>query len=369
MITPRNSSIPTVSIVIPTYREADNITDLATEINRVMDAESIDHELIFVDDDSQDGSQSLCEKLSAEYPVRMITRHGERGLATAVVRGIEESSGQYIVVMDADLSHPPSAIPSMLELLVDGRSDFVVGSRYVDGGSIHGSWTTWRRLNSRLPIWLSKPLTSIKDPMSGFFALRRCQVPDSETLNVLGYKIGLEIYIKGHFTNPAEVPIHFSERKVGVSKLSFQQRLLFLRHLRRLYRYQFPRLSELFQFAGIGTTGFVVDLCIYLGLQFVFIMDHRVARAISFFFAASWNWAGNRIVTFPDRPKTAKIVQWPVFLATSAIAFMINWGSYVLLTAYVSIFDQHKIVALVIGVLLGMGVNFIGAHKIAFRHT
>ncbi|MDH3376759.1 MAG: glycosyltransferase, partial [Gammaproteobacteria bacterium] len=84
MITPNKSSIPRVSIVVPTYQEADNITVLVTEINRVMDSESIDYELVFVDDDSQDGSQSLCRKLSVDYPVRMITRHGERGLATAV---------------------------------------------------------------------------------------------------------------------------------------------------------------------------------------------------------------------------------------------------------------------------------------------
>ncbi|MDH3466983.1 MAG: GtrA family protein, partial [Gammaproteobacteria bacterium] len=297
------------------------------------------------------------------------TRHGERGLATAVVRGIEESSGQYIVVMDADLSHPPSAIPSMLELLIDDQSDFVVGSRYVDGGSIHGNWTTWRRLNSRLPTWLVKPLTPIRDPMSGFFALRRCQVPDSKRFNAIGYKIGLEIYVKGEFTNPVEVPIHFAERQNGVSKLGLLEQLSFLRHLRRLYQYRFPRFSELLQFAGIGATGFVVDLSVYLSLQLVFSMDHRVARAISFFVAASWNWGGNRIVTFPHRPKTPKLKQWPIFLATSAIGFVVNWGSYVLLTTYVPFFDRHKIVALLIGVLLGMGVNFLGAHKIAFRRA
>ena len=360
---------PTVSVIVPTYREIDNIKILAKAINQVMAAENIVYELIFVDDDSQDGSQSLCEHLSADYPVRMITRYAERGLGTAVVRGIEESLGKYIVVMDADLSHPPSAIPYMLELLIDGRSDFVVGSRYVDGGSIHGKWTILRRLNSSLPTWLAKPLTPIKDPMSGFFALRRCQVPDSKHLNVLGYKIGLEIYVKGQFTNPVEVPIHFAERRIGVSKLSFLEQLLFLRHLRRLYRYRFPRSLELLQFAGIGATGFVVDLSVYLGLQHIFLMDHRAARAISFFIAASSNWAGNRIITFSHRPKTAKLVQWPVFLATSGIGFVVNWGSYVLLTTYVSFYDQYRIAALLIGVLLGMGVNFLGAHKIAFRRA
>jgi dolichol-phosphate mannosyltransferase len=170
--------------------------------------------------------------------VRIVVRKGERGLATAVIHGIEASSGDIVVVMDADLSHPPSAIPTMLERLRRGDSDFVLGSRYVEGGSIHDDWSLFRRLNSVIPSLLARPLCPLKDPMSGFFAFRRADMPDAARLSPVGYKIALEIYVKGYFNNPSEVPIHFADRQHGESKLSLKEQLNFIRHLGRLYAFK-----------------------------------------------------------------------------------------------------------------------------------
>jgi dolichol-phosphate mannosyltransferase len=211
------------------------------------------------------------------------------------------------------------------------------------------------------------PLTSIKDPMSGFFAFKRKDMPPADKLSPIGYKIGLEILVKGEFKKPDEVPIHFSERKYGESKLSVKEQIFFLRHLRRLYQYRYPAWTEFVQFGLVGSTGVVVDLAFYLSVQAIFMVDHKLARAISFVGAASWNWALNRLITFTHRQKMSKVIQWPAFIMTSSLGFAVNWGSYVTLTSYVPFFNEHKIAALLIGVLMGMGLNFMMARLFVFR--
>jgi dolichol-phosphate mannosyltransferase len=227
-----------ISVVVPTYREADNIPLVASAVDEALGAVGQDYELLFIDDDSQDGSEEICDELSKRFPVRIVVRRTERGLATAVIHGISAASGDIIVVMDADLSHPASAIPQMVERLQNGESDFVLGSRYVEGGSIHDDWSLFRQLNSVVPSLLAKPLCPLKDPMSGFFAIRRREMPDPTALSPIGYKIALEIFVKGDFQNPSEVPIHFADRQHGESKLSLKEQLNFLRHLGRLYAYK-----------------------------------------------------------------------------------------------------------------------------------
>lgn len=227
-----------ISVVVPTYREAENLPLLAKAVDEVLSRLGHDYELLFVDDDSRDGSEEICAKLSERLPARMVVRKGQRGLATAVIHGISVSSGDIVVVMDADLSHPPSAIPKMLERLQSGESDLVLGSRYVQGGSIHDDWSIFRKLNSIAPSLLAKPLCRLKDPMSGFFAFRRADMPDLWRLAPIGYKIALEIVVKGDFDKPSEVPIHFADRRCGESKLTLKEQLNFLLHLRRLYAYK-----------------------------------------------------------------------------------------------------------------------------------
>jgi len=227
-----------ISVVVPTYREASNLALVAKAVDAALAARAEDYELLFIDDDSQDGSEEICKELAERLPARIIVRTGERGLATAVIHGIDASSGDIIVVMDADLSHPPSVIPLMVDRLRSGESDFVVGSRYVEGGSIHDDWSVFRRLNSIIPSLLARPLCPLQDPMSGFFAFRRSDMPDLNRLSPIGYKVALEIYVKGDFDTPSEVPIHFADREHGKSKLSLKEQLNFIRHLGRLYAFK-----------------------------------------------------------------------------------------------------------------------------------
>jgi len=355
----------TLSVVIPTYKEVLNIPLISKAVGEALG--DMPYEVIFVDDNSQDGSVEAVEKISHQYPVRIEVRTEERGLSTAVMHGIDQAKGEYIVVMDADLSHPATAIPKMLEKLIGGDADFIVGSRYVKGGSFDEDWGFFRLLNSKIATWLALPICHVKDPMSGFFSFKRSNMPAMHMLSPLGYKIGLEIMVKGRFKKPAEVPIHFIDREHGESKLDFKEQLLYLRHLRRLYRFKFPAASEFLQFGMVGGTGFLVDTFFYWALQTFFGLNHTVARAISFWPAVTWNWFWNRTLTFSDRKKGKKLSQWLGFVGTSLYGFAINVGSYHLLTDYVPFFSENKYLALMAGVLMGMGFNFMAARIFVFR--
>ncbi|MDG6773948.1 glycosyltransferase family 2 protein [Thiomicrorhabdus sp. ZW0627] len=353
-----------ISIIVPTYKEVENLKPLSEMIQTAL--KDRDYEIIIMDDNSQDGSAELCAELAASHPIRIITRTEDRGLSPAVIDGFDNAKGDYIVVMDADLSHPASAIPKMIDQLQSGESDFVLGSRYVAGGSIDESWTLWRYINSAVATLPALPLTRVKDPMSGFFAVRKADIPPRKDLSPIGYKIALEVMVKGDFKKVSEVPIHFVDRVHGESKLTLAEQLKYLRHLRRLYQHKFKTKAEFFQFALVGSSGFIVDLVVYLLLQ-TLGLSHTVARAISFWPAASWNWMLNRIMTFNHREKTNKKVQWTAFVSSSLLGFSVNYGTYYTLTTYVPFFEQHMIFALIIGVLMGMGFNFTISNLFIFK--
>jgi len=255
----------------------------------------------------------------------------------------------------------------MIEKLKSNEADFVVGSRYVEGGTFDEDWGFFRLLNSKVATWLALPLCHVKDPMSGFFAFERERLESTNELAPAGYKIGLEIMVKGEFSSPAEQPIHFKDREFGESKLDFKEQLLYLKHLRRLYKFKFPTASEFLQFGLVGGTGFIVDSLIYFGLQLFLGLNHTTARAISFWPAVTWNWFWNRTVTFTDRAKSKKLTQWISFVMTSLGGFAINFGSYTLLTTYVPFFIENPFMAFILGVIMGMGFNFMVARVFVFR--
>ncbi len=355
-----------LSVVIPTYKEVLNIPHISKAIADALG--DLNYEVIFVDDNSADGSVEAVSKISHQYPVRICVRTEERGLSTAVIHGIEQARGDYVVVMDADLSHPATAINEMLRKLKANEADFVVGSRYVEGGSFDEDWGFFRLLNSKIATWLALPICHVKDPMSGFFGFKRSNMPATHMLSPLGYKIGLEIMVKGRFSAPAEVPIHFVDREHGESKLDFKEQILYLRHLRRLYKFKFPTASEFLQFGLVGGTGFLVDSFFYWALQVFFGLEHTTARMISFWPAVTWNWFWNRTLTFSDRNQSGgKLKQWMGFATSSIFGFIINVGSYHMLTDYVPFFTETPYLALVAGVLLGMGFNFMAARIFVFR--
>lgn len=228
-----------ISIIVPTYNEKENIELLIKGIAHAFNHQ--DYEIIVIDDDSPDGAAEAAQSLSDVYPVKVIKRTTKLGLSSAVLEGFKNSEGEIIGVMDADLSHPPQAIPQFIQVLQDGDVDLVIGSRYVKrGGTLN--WSLKRKIISRGAKILARPLTPLKDPLSGFFFLKR-EVIENVSLNPKGFKIGLELIVKGKYKKAVEIPYTFGDRRYGKSKLVWGEYKNYLSHLVRLYFFK-PRTHK-----------------------------------------------------------------------------------------------------------------------------
>lgn len=232
-----------ISVVVPALNERANLRALVERIDRALAGRR--YEILIVDDGSADGTCQLLTQLSGLFPVRYDVRQNPSGgLSGAVVHGLSLARGEFLVVMDADLQHPPERIPDLVALLERGDAELVLGSRYAPGGKTESKWGRFRRFNSRLATALARPFApDIHDPMSGFFALRRQTFARARDLNPIGYKIALELMCKCRVTQVREVPIEFGLREAGVSKLTLQQQVRYLDHLSRLYDFVFPSAS------------------------------------------------------------------------------------------------------------------------------
>jgi dolichol-phosphate mannosyltransferase len=202
-----------LSVVVPTYNEAGSVPKLAARLQAALTGR--DWELVIVDDGSPDGTADIAEALAPRIAVRVVRRSAKAGLASAVLAGIAAARGDVLVVMDADLSHPPELVPELADAIVSG-ADLAVGSRYVKGGGIR-DWPLRRRVVSRVACLMGSALVPIRDATSGFFAFRR-SVVDGVKLNPIGFKIGFEVIARGHYRTAIEVPYTFRDREVGASK-------------------------------------------------------------------------------------------------------------------------------------------------------
>ena len=237
-VAPRRACGPdAVSIVVPTLREAANLADLARRIDAALAGRGIEWELLLVDDDSQDGSEAVARELARRLPVRLhVRRDGPKDLSAAVLLGMRLARFERLVVMDADLSHPPEQIAELLAAL-DADCDMAVGSRYVPGASVDAGWGRHRALTSRIGTLLARPMTNCRDPLSGFFATDRRRLGRLDELRPLGYKIALELIARRRL-RVREVPIRFSNRSRGASNMTWRTHRDFARQLWRLYAFR-----------------------------------------------------------------------------------------------------------------------------------
>lgn len=212
-----------ISIIIPTYNELENITELVVRIKACL---SEDYELIIVDDGSPDGTGLRAVTLVADHPIKVIQRGKMLGLASAIIDGFKLSCGDLICVMDSDLSHAPEIIPMLLQNLKQNNSDIVIGSRFTKDGKIE-NWSRLRLLATRLATLSVWPLTHVKDPMSGYFLFKRVVIQNVELIP-RGFKILLEILVKGRYKKVTEYPIVFKDRVYGDSKLNLKIYMEFL---------------------------------------------------------------------------------------------------------------------------------------------
>ena len=228
-----------IAIIIPTLNELSSLPLLFAElqiINQKIQSQDCNLEFILVDDNSTDGTQKYIESCMQKniLPIKLIKRQ-ERGLATAVLRGFAETDAEILGVMDADLSHPPELLIKMAEDIKN--YDIVLPCRNMPGGGAE-EWPIHRKLTSMLATSLVQFLgIKAKDPMSGFFLLKR-PVINNINFSPIGYKILLEILVKGNYKNFIEIPYVFRNRAVGTSKMNIKIIGQYLKHLLALKKWQ-----------------------------------------------------------------------------------------------------------------------------------
>jgi len=346
-----------VSIIIPTYKERDNIKALVERIAGVLSGR--DYEIVFIDDNSRDGTEELVANLAKKYPTRIIVRTTERGLASAVVHGIENTQGDTVVVMDADLQHPPEIIPDLLEK-VSNSADIAIASRYVEGGSC-GEWGIVRKIVSAGAIKLAHlllPTTrAVKDPMSGFFSFKR-QVIKKARLKPSGYKILLEVLLEGEFANVAEVPFKFSLRYDGESKLNARQQIEYLRHLSSLM-WRKGEILRFIKFCLVGLSGVGINE----GLLWLFTekvgLIYLASAAIAIETSIISNFILNNYFTFRQRNEPgvkAFFSRLLKFNVVSLAGLGINLG---ILALFTEVFGIYYLLANLVGIAVAFLWNYL----------
>ena len=316
------------SVVVPTLNETDNIDPLLTRLF-ALDLPPDSFEVIFVDDGSSDGTPDKVHAWEGRANVRLIERREKPDLTASILAGVAVAHGDVIVVMDADLSHPPERLPALVAPVLDGSHDVAVGSRYVPGGSTEG-WPLHRQWLSRIGGWLASPICDVNDATSGFFAFRR-DLAATIAENARGYKILLELIMAGQGTlKVVEVPICFRDRTQGTSKLSFIHQWTYLQRLMILAGGTVS-VGTASRFAAVGLFGVVVD-----ALLFQWLMSREAGLALahvsSFFVAAAVNYSLNSKWSF--RPHHAGHLRWRQFgrfLTVGIFALLMRGGVLALL--------------------------------------
>ena len=353
-----------VTVIVPTYKEAQSIPPLLERLEAVRDAlPGLD--VIIVDDDSQDGTIEAIGALNKGW-VRLITRTTDRGLSAAVLHGLGAAEGDFLLVMDADLSHPPEAIPAFIKALSRG-ADFAVGSRYVPGGSTEDGWGLLRWLNSKIATWMARPFTTVKDPMSGFIGLRKETWSQATGLDPVGYKIGLELIVKCRCMHVVEVPIHFATRTLGHSKLTLKVQVQYVPHIVRLMRWKFPGWSSFVPFAAVGASGMGVYVGL-LTLLSIVLADWPVWQQAVLAAAGTmmWNFVLDRWLAFWYAQRKAFFRQLIAFMAICSVPVAVNLLVTVWLAGEELVTPLAGFVGSIIGSAAGLLFNWLMARRFIF---
>lgn len=290
-----------VTIVSPTYNEAENVPRLAHDVGSELSG--MDYELLVADDDSPDRTWAVAQELATRNPrIRVLRRITDRGLSPAVIDGFLSSSSEYVGVIDADLQHDPAILRQMIAAL-DAGAEIAVASRYAEGGGT-GTWNAARRFQSWVATKLAQTFLGVHltDPMSGYFVMRRSDfIRIHKQLDSSGFKILLEIIARLAPSRLAEVPYTFRERVAGQSKLSSTVVLQYLAQLWKLSSVSRYMSVRFIKFAIVGASGTLVNLGAFLGFATLFgLRDWRIS-ALATFLANLTNYIFNNAWTFVDQ--------------------------------------------------------------------
>lgn len=348
-----------VSIIVPTLNEAGNIDLLLERVSDAMRRHDA-YEVIVVDDGSTDGTREAVEAWPGRGPVRLVKRDGERGLSGAVVRGAQQARGGVVVVMDADLSHPPERLPELIGKVLDGSHDVAIGSRHTPGGRVVG-WPLRRHVTSRIAAALATPFVDVHDPMSGFFATRREMLTELDPEDS-GFKVLLEVLVRRvDRDRVCEVPIEFQDREQGESKLNGRVVWSYLRQLVGMSALRVGRGSAT-RFALVGLMGVGVDLGLFslLLLQGVALGNAHIA---SFLVASVFNYLLNDLWTFrgPEGGRPG-FRRYGTYLGVCLAALFLRGG---VLAASVSM-GLPPVLGVVLGIVVAAGVNYFASALLVF---
>jgi dolichol-phosphate mannosyltransferase len=235
------SNQETLALIIPTLNEAENICGALNRTRSALDPVRIDYEILIVDDDSSDGTGEIVSAIALEDPrVRLIVRKGAKGVAGATLLGWENTDATIVGAMDADLQHPPELLPALVAAILAGH-DVAIGSRYATGGSL-GNWNPARKLLSAAALWAAIPVQRkqirAKDPTAGFFLVRR-ECIDQIQFQRTGFKLLLDVLVRGRIRSIEEIPYTFESRHHGASKATFKVACEYAGLLARLYLERF----------------------------------------------------------------------------------------------------------------------------------
>ena len=346
-----------LSVIVPTFNERANVLEVVQRLEACLGGES--WEVIFVDDDSNDGTAEQIRRIARQNRrVRCLQRIGRRGLSSACVEGMMASSAPYLAVMDGDGQHDEGVLPRMLEILRAGDTDVVVGSRYVDGGGI-GTWSTSRAKMSRFAARLSRAVIKhdLSDPMSGFFVLRRDVLELAvRNLSNIGFKILVDLIASSPQTlRVKETPYVFRNRHTGESKLDSQAMWGYVMLLAdKLIGHVVP--VRFVAFALVGTVGvflhFSVLTTLFRAMSFSFSLSQAVATLV----AMTSNFALNNALTYRDmRLKGWRWVGgWASFTLACSVGMLANVG----IASYLFRHDTVWILSALAGIVVGAVWNY-----------
>ena len=354
---------PVVSIVVPTRNESDNVVALLDRVGKAVT--SAPFEVVFVDD-STDNTVAKIEAAKANYPfpVKVIARPAERrnGLGMAVVEGMKIARGEWIVVMDGDLQHPPEVIEQLLSKAKSSGSDLVAASRLSEGGGTDG--LTWQRtlisksLAGVSRIMFQKNLRTMSDPLTGFFVFRRSAV-NAELLQPKGFKILLEILIRCPKLKTSEIPFKFAQRFAGSSKANSQEMINLFRQMMEL---RFSSQQRLIRFLVVGGTGLIVNsLAMYL-FNNVLVIYYVLASILATQVSTGWNFVGTERWVFKRKTESRKELVMRIISFYLLSNFMLLFRAP-LLVIFVTRLGMNPLVGNFVTMLLMTVVRYMVSEK------
>ena len=363
-----------LTVIIPTYREGENIGAILRAVHDVLAGAGIRGEILVVDDSSPDDTIPVVRALQPAIPeLRLVVRTADPGLSQSVVEGFGLARAPVLLVMDADFSHPPGLVPRFLEA-VNGGADIVIGSRYMKGGGIE-DWPLGRRVISSGATFLGRILfPEITDPVSGFFALRK-EVVAGAPLRPRGYKILMEVLGKGSWGRAVEIPFVFHDRKAGASKLRPGTILDYARQVLDIARFAFSRrqgaaweeTSKIIRFGIVGLSGIVVNMgLLWLLTTFAGIPDLvslacaiEVSIVNNFIWNERWTFGGGE----GHRTGTT-LHRFASFQLVSIGGALINWFLYLFLTRVGGV---YWLLANLVAILVAFAWNYLVNRHITWK--